>query len=211
MTTATQSQKKIDQVAQAAMALGLNQFQEELKLKILSKMVEMGAASLSDEEIDRCLSETIQPIRLPRIAKMYRDCGFMTAAELAPMTTFSQQSEDQKFPTQWAMDESRKFFTSERMGRIANYAELGDKWRMDRFVAELASILDAARKQALEFHAIGCELSETLKVVMGALTHLDSAVREVIPELKSVVDTKYVLYRLQQSAAAITLAEGGGE
>lgn len=56
-------------------------FNPELKHEIIGKMAAENAVDLSDTEIDRILTPCGAPW-LPRIAKMFRDCGFITEAEL---------------------------------------------------------------------------------------------------------------------------------
>lgn len=54
------------------------QFTPELRGRILCRLAAECAVDLSDSELERCLAPCVSGTMLVRVAKMYRDCGYMT-------------------------------------------------------------------------------------------------------------------------------------
>ncbi len=70
-----------DPVAKRAMQMAQEEFDDNLKQKIIARMKAENAKDLSDAEIDRTLSGCVAPWLGGR-AKMFRDCNFMTVSDL---------------------------------------------------------------------------------------------------------------------------------
>lgn len=66
----------------AAHGMAMDQFQPDLKARIIGKMRAEAAIDLSDGEIERCMGRTVMPTKMTRLAYLYRDCGYMTVADL---------------------------------------------------------------------------------------------------------------------------------
>ena len=69
-------------IEDATISMAKAQFQPDLKSAIIAKMRAEGATDMSNGEIERCMGRTVMPTKMTQRAYLYRDCGYMTDADL---------------------------------------------------------------------------------------------------------------------------------